>query len=66
MSSSNFVLELADGSTIKVGKSPYSNNPVVKKSDVPSGRISAFTASNLPQGGKRQSVNRRRRKNQPA
>jgi hypothetical protein len=45
-----YVLELADGSQIQVGQSTYSGAPVVMKSDVPTGRLPAFTFANPPQG----------------
>ncbi len=46
----SYVLELADGSQIQVGRSPYSNAPLVLKSDVPAGRLQAFSDVNPPKG----------------
>ena len=45
-----YVLELADGSQIQVGQSIYSGAPLVLKTDVPNGRLPAFTAANPPKG----------------
>ncbi len=50
MSLSRYVLELADGSQIQVNQSIYSGAPLVLKSDVPTGRLPAFTAANPPKG----------------
>jgi hypothetical protein len=47
---SGYVLELADGSQIPVAYSPYTNAPIVMRSDVPEGQLPAFTASNPPKG----------------
>lgn len=47
---SDYVLELADGSQIQVGCSPHANAPVVLKSDMPTGSLAAFTATNPPKG----------------
>ena len=47
---SGYVLELADGSQIPVAYSPYTNEPIVMRSDVPDGQLPAFTAANPPKG----------------
>ena len=50
---SGYVLELADGSLIQVGQSPYTSEPLILKADVPVGRLPAFTDSNPPKGMRR-------------
>ena len=51
----SYVLELADGSQIQVGRSPYSNAPLVLKSDFPAGRLQVFSDSNPPKGMRQKS-----------
>ena len=54
---SGYVLEFADGTQIQVGASPHTNAPVVLKSDVPNGRLIAFTDNNPPKGTCHASLN---------